>query len=96
MIYNYKIRQTKQFELELRNLYNYLLFYLQEPITAERNLRKIIDKIYSLQYSPERFPKIITNNKDDRNLRKLSINNYIIIYEVNNKIRSSFYLTYFS
>ena len=95
MIYNYEIKQTKQFELELRNIYNYLLFHFQEPITAEKNLRNIIEKVYSLQYYPERFPRITTYNHDNYNLRKLSVKNYIVIYQVNNDTHEVYILHIF-
>lgn len=94
MIYNYEIKQTPSFEIELQNIYRYLCFTLQEPNTAEHFLKTVIDKIYSLQYFPERCSQV--SNFRNRNLRKLYINNYLVIYEVKKEIRSSFHSTYFS
>lgn len=94
MEYKYKINQTNKFENELRNIFDYLYFNLKEPRTAENMLKLIINKIYSLQYFPEKYPKL--NNSPNKNLRKLYVKNYIIIYEVNHLIRSNFYFTYFS
>ncbi len=94
MIYNYEIKQTPSFEIELENIYRYLFFTLNEQNTAKNLLKTVIQKIHSLQYFPERFPHI--SDFKNRNLRKLPINNYIVIYEVNNQTRTSFYSTYFS
>ena len=94
MTYKYIIRQTTSFEIELENIYRYLAFTLKEPNTAEKYLNMIIKRIYSLQYFPERYSKI--HNSKNRILRKMPINNYLIIYEVDNNTRSSFYFTYFS
>ena len=90
----YEIIQTHSFEQELDFIYNYIRFNLKEPTTAIRLYDNVIFKILSLQYFPERCPKIPTYKNN--NIRKLLINNYIIIYEVNSNTRSSFYSTYFS
>lgn len=94
MIYKYIIRQTTSFEIELEDIYRYLAFTLKEPNTAEKYLNMIIKRIYSLQYFPERYSRI--HNFKNRILRKMPINNYLVIYEVDNNTRSSFYFTYFS
>lgn len=93
-MYKYTIRQTTSFEVELENIYRYLAFSLKEPNTAKKYLNTIIEKIYSLQFFPERYSKI--HNFKNRNIRKMPVNNYLVIFEVVNDTRSSFYSTYFS
>lgn len=95
MIYvKYTIKPTPLFEKELENIYKYITFKLQAPITANNLYNKVVKDIYSLEQFPERYPKISCYK--NRNLRKLLINKYVVIYEVNNNTRTSFYFTYIS
>lgn len=96
MIYikRYIINQTPSFEKELESIYKYLAFKLKEPLTAKNFYNKIIKEIYSLQHFPERYMKISSYKNKNRNIRRLPINQYIIIYEVNNNTRTSLHLTY--
>lgn len=90
----YKIIPTPSYKQELALVYNYIFLNLKSPITAKRLHNSIKKKILSLQYFPQRCPKIHFYKND--NIRKLLINDYIIIYEVHIDTRSSFYSTYFS
>ena len=92
----YTIKHSPSFEKELNNIYRHILFKLKEPMIASKLYDKIKNTIISLEYFPERYMKISNFNHKDRNMRKLIIEKYIIIYEVNKNIRRSFYLTYFS
>ena len=85
MIYNNKftIKQTASFETEMEQIYSYIVFKLKEPHIAKKFYQKVIKKIYSLQYSPQRNMKIYNYWDTSRNLRKIKIDNYLIIYEVN-------------
>lgn len=98
MIYTerYIINQTPEFEKELEYTYNYLAFKLKEPITAKNFYNKVIKEIYSLQYLPERYVRIFDFRNKERNLRRLLVDNYVIIYEVNKNTRTSFCFTYLS
>lgn len=89
----YLVIQTPSFEKELNQILNYIAFKLNEPITSKKFYNDLLTKIYSLQYFPERYTKINYKNKV---LRKLPIHKYIVIYEVDNYTRASFYSTYLS
>lgn len=89
----YKINTTRTFEKELQSIYYYISNQLQEPNIAKQNYRKIKEKILTLQYLPERHQKIFESKF--KNLRKLLINNFIIIYEVENKTYQVFILHIF-
>ena len=92
----YIIKPSPSFENELNDLYRYILFKFKEPMIASKFYDKIKNTILSLEYFPERYMKISDFNHKNRNMRKLIIERYIIIYEVNKNIRRSFHLTYFS
>lgn len=98
MIYmnKYIIRQTHLFEKELESIYQYIFTHLKEPITAKKFYYKVKEGIFSLQYFPERHVKLNIEVEQKRNLHKLLIDNYVIIYEVKQNTRRSFYSTYFS
>ncbi len=54
------------------------------------------NKILSLQYLPERYSRIFKSKFKNRNLRKLLINNFVIIYEVRNDTYQIFILHIFN
>ena len=89
----YTVIHTPIFESELKYIVNYISFKLLEPNTAKKFYINVKLKIHTLQYFPERHVKIDLNN---RVLRKLPINKYIVIYEVDNNTRTSLSLTYIS
>jgi len=89
----YLVIQTPSFEKELNETLNYIAFKLNEPITSKKFYNKLSSKIFSLQFFPERYPKINYKNKV---LRKLPIHKYVVIYEVDNYTRTSFCSTYLS
>ena len=86
-INKYIIKLSPSFENELNNIYRYILFELKEPMIASKLYDKIKNTILSLECFPERYMKISDFNHKDRNMRKLIIEKYIIIYEVNKNIR---------
>lgn len=98
MIYinKYLIKPSPTFEKELKKIYNHIFFRFKEPNTENIFYKKVISEIYSLQHFPERYIKISNYKKKCRNLRRLPIDKYVVIYEVDNDTRSSLYLTHLS
>ncbi len=93
----YQIIWSETFKLELRKIYNYILLNFNEPLIAQKFYSKIITSLYSLNIFPERYPNIIYyQNRKNLNIRKLFVDNYIIIYEVNDDSRSGYNFTYIS
>ena len=87
----YIIIYTSLFQSELERMLKYIAFNLDSPNVAKSFYKEITNKLYSLQYFPERYMKINYKNKL---LRKLLVHKYVIIYEINKNTRSSFYSTY--
>lgn len=94
LIKKYKIITYPSFEEDLEKIYNYLSNILKEPNIANNLYGKVIHQISSLKYFPERNMKIFKFNK--KNVRRMIIYNYVLIYEVKRNTRSGFYITYFS
>lgn len=87
---------TATFKEELEEVIHYFKHRLKELLTAKRFYKKVIDAITSLEFIPERYKPIEGIYHKTRILRKILVNNYVIIYEVNNNTRTSFYFTYIS
>ena len=90
---SYNVIYSSSFIEELDYAVKYIALKLKEPDTAKNFYYVVKSKTDSLHYFPERYVKISVKN---RTLRKLPINKYIVIYEVDNDSRTSLYSTYFS
>ncbi len=93
---SFTINTTSAFEEELQNIVSYIYFFLKEPKIAIKLYKKIINKISSLEFLPEHYSKIHYKlNSHNLTLRKLPIDNFVIIYEVNNLTHQIFILHIF-
>lgn len=92
----YTVLLTSTFKEEFKEIMYYIRHKLKEPLTAKRFYKKVVNEIKSLKFMPERYNVIEEIYNKSKILRKTSINNYVIIYEVNNNTRASLYFTYFS
>lgn len=92
----YKINLTSQFNRELEDIYYYIYFCLYSPRAANRIYNKIKNTILSLDTSPERYSRILNIKQyENMNIRKMPIERYIVIYEVNNNTKEVFILHIF-
>ena len=85
MIYEVKI--ADQARLDLKMIYEYIANVLIEPIIAEKQYSRIENAIYSLNQMPERFRQYAKEPWWSRNLRVMPVDNYIVLYIVNNEKR---------
>ena len=69
---------------------HYIIYILQEDRIANNLYNKILEQIYSLEYFPNRYSRI-----QDTELRKLLIENYIIVYYVYNSKQEIYILHIF-
>ena len=81
---------------DLNNIYTYIAYNLTETYIANKIVKKILNSISVLTYFPERYPKCFYYINKSKNIRKLSINKFIIIYEIDNISRESLYFTHIS
>ncbi len=95
-IKKYKITWSPQAYSDLQKIHFYLKYYLKEPNISNNLIKELLSSISSLSYFPEKFTKIQYSYKKTKNIRRMLINNYVVLYEVNTNTRSSFYFTYFS
>ena len=92
-IKQYDIHPTTTFKEEVKEIYRYLAITLREPSVANNLYRKIRRKIDTLKYLPERYSGISNLNQ---NIRRLLVDNYVIVYEIKKDTWSNIYFTYFS
>ena len=88
----YDIILSDSFEKELEEKFNYISFFLNEPAIAKKVYNKIINSISSLAFFPKRY-SILFNIKK-HHLHRLTIDNYVIIYKIDEPLRSSLCFTY--
>jgi len=81
----YKIEITIKAKKDMREIYAYLAYNLDEPNTADKLLDKIEEGILSLKHMPLRCAVEQDEQLRLGNLRKLIVGNYLIFYIVNEK-----------
>lgn len=83
---------TDTYKNELSDIINYLKCELKEPLIAKQFYDLVIKRTLTLSFMPERYIRI---NNLSRNLRKMYIGNYVVIYEVDNDLYRVFLLHIF-
>lgn len=76
----YRIRRTRQSNIDLYRQYNYIFFDLANPIAANNFINRILKSISKLEYLPYRGKKVSNSN-----IRYIYFKNYLILYTINNQ-----------
>lgn len=90
----YKIIWSPEAKKDLDNIYTYIAFYLKEAHSAHNIIKNILNSISDLTHFPERYSKIFYYTNKSRNIRKLPIDKYIILYEIDNISRENLYFAH--
>ena len=79
----YRIILEPQFKEELDSI---LYFFPQSKINRKKLHTEIRNTVLSLEIFSERYHKIVeTTNLQEENIRKLPINKFIVVYQVDNE-----------
>lgn len=78
----YRIRFTSKGIKDMTRIYNYIKKKLQNEIAAENLIKKTEKCIAELRYSPYAYREIERGNSKRKSFRKIRINNYILLYTV--------------
>ena len=81
----YQIKISKQANLDLRDIYEYITFTLLSPENAKKLLNTLEDKIQSLENFPKRFNLYQHELWNDQELRVMPVNNFLVFYISDNQ-----------
>ena len=81
----YNIELTEEFLTEIDGIYDYISNNLKAPNAAKRLREKVMYNVLLLEKSPMMFEKIEKMSKTKRQYRRIVINNYVILYTVDEK-----------
>lgn len=87
LIKKYKIYWSPQFTNEFKKILTFMNCQFNNYSISNNFKNNIINLIQSLDFFPERYPKITNFKYKDRNIRKSVFKKFIIIYEVQIKTR---------
>lgn len=68
---------------EINKIYNYISKNLSVKSSANKLMRKIEQKVQELKYTPKMYQIIEIDKKLKLNYRKIVINNYVLLYTIN-------------
>ncbi len=81
----YEVRTTLDAVNDLEDIENYIGGVLGEIENAKRQVNRISERINSLDEYPNRNPKFVVKGAPKKNYRKMSVDNYVVLYEVRKK-----------
>lgn len=78
----YRIKLTEQFLDEIEEICNYISNKLKNIDASNRLREKVIYNILLLENSPKMCTEIEKTDKTERQYRRMVINNYVILYSI--------------
>jgi toxin ParE1/3/4 len=79
----YKIEITRTAKNDLAGISNYIAKELMEPKIAEKLVDKIGSEVFTLEKMPLRGPLVLDERLKQLGIRRIFIENYIVLYIVN-------------
>ena len=76
----YEVEVSEQADRDLREIFEYIAFELQSPENAIGQLDRLEEQILSLDAMPKRYRKYEKEPWKSRELHKLPVDNYVILY----------------
>lgn len=76
----YSVSVTEEAKRDLRSIINYIAFRLKSSMAAQNLLDEIEEQIEGLAQFPERFQLYELEPWHSRNLRMVSVKNFVILY----------------
>ena len=76
----YEVEVSEQADNDLRGIFEYIVFELQSPENASRQLDHLEEQILSLDTMPERYRKYEKEPWKSRGLHVLPVDNYVVLY----------------
>lgn len=76
----YRVRISEQADADLRGIYEYIAFNLRSAQNAARQLKRLEKAIYELDTMPNRYPAYKKGKWEERALRCMPVDNYLVYY----------------
>ena len=76
----YTVEITRQADIDLRGIYEYIAFDLKAPGHAAGQLDRLEAQISSLDSMPRKFPAYRREPWRSRGVRMLPVDNYVVLY----------------
>ena len=84
----YRVEITEPAESDLRGIAHYIGVELREPAVAHKLLKKISDAVVSLEEFLLCHKLVSDENFAKSGIRKVTMENYLIFYTVNEKVKT--------
>ena len=78
----YEVDFTEDCRDEIRDIYKYISESLVAEEAAKRLMKKMRDNVMELAEFPRKYVKLPKNDKRKREFRRMVINNYVILYTI--------------
>ena len=76
----FDVRISEQADRDLREIYEYIAFFLRAPENAYAQLERLEEAIMKLEKMPDRFRRYEREPWLSRGLRVLPVDNYLVFY----------------
>ena len=76
----WSIDYTEDAEQDLQNIYDYISNTLLEPVTAAKQINRILDAVDFLYHMPLRYRIYDHEPWRSKGLRVMPVNNYVVFY----------------
>ena len=83
----YEIEITKDARVEIEAIYEYISESLENKEATKRLMKKIRDRVMNLVENPKMYMKIEKKNKIKKEFRRMVIDNYIILYSIDEEAK---------
>ena len=81
----FKVNITPRATEDMQEIFEYIAYTLEVPQIAFKLLDRIESEIFSLSSMPEKFRRFEFETQKERNLRIMSVDNYVVLYIVNDE-----------
>ena len=81
----YNIQLTDEFLNEINDICSYISNKLKAPDASNRLREKVMYNVLFLEKSPKMFAKIEKLDRVKREYRRIVVNNYVILYTIDDK-----------
>lgn len=79
----YIVRMSIKAKKDIQSIVDYIRYELMELSIARKYEKLIKEEIQRLEYSPQKYAAISSDNVKINNTRKLVVKNYIVFYRIN-------------